>query len=231
MNRVGIIGGVGPESTILYYKGIIKEFQKRLNTKDLPRLIINSVNMMEMASYLNDKEYSKLIEYLLREVKVLENAGADYAAIASNTPHIVFNELQGRTTVKLISIVTESCLEVKREKFTKAILLGTKSTMSAGFYQQEAQKFDLEIFVPSEEEQVYINEIYFRELLYNEIREGTKHKIKDIAKKIHEQKHVDCLILGGTELSLLIKQDDLRDLKIFDSTDIHIQSIVDKLVS
>jgi aspartate racemase len=94
MKKIGIIGGIGPESTIEYYRLIIKRFREIRSTNDYPEILINSINMTEMLSFVSSKQYNRLIEFLLMNIKMLEEAGADFAAIASNTPHIVFEEVQ-----------------------------------------------------------------------------------------------------------------------------------------
>ncbi len=105
MTKIGLIGGVGPESSIEYYRLIIKRFQERLNTKDYPEIIINSINMTEMLSYVFNNQLDKLVDFLANKIKILEKAGVEYGAIASNTPHIVFEKLIDNVKIPLISIV------------------------------------------------------------------------------------------------------------------------------
>jgi aspartate racemase len=112
MIKIGLIGGVGPESTIEYYRLIIKRFQERLNTKDYPEIIINSINMTEMLGYVFNNQLDRLVEFLVDRINVLEKSGVDFAAIASNTPHIVFERLKEKVSVPLISIVEETCKEI-----------------------------------------------------------------------------------------------------------------------
>src|SRR5687768_15930566 len=105
MKKVGLIGGVGPESTIAYYRLLITRYQQAVGTNDFPSVLINSINMTHMVSLLPIEKHKDLIAFLYDEVKVLKDAGVDYVAITSNTPHIVFNELQERCEIPLISIV------------------------------------------------------------------------------------------------------------------------------
>ena len=116
MKKIGLIGGIGPESTIEYYRQIIKRFQQKLNTKDYPELIINSIKMTEMLGYVFNNQLDKLVDFLAFRIEVLEKSGAEFAAIASNTPHIVFDRLAERVNVSMISIVEEASKEIQRKK-------------------------------------------------------------------------------------------------------------------
>jgi len=116
MKKPGLIGGVGPESSIEYYRLIIKRFQEKLDTKDYPELVINSINMTEMLGYVFTNKLDRLTDFLSERIKILESAGVDFAAIASNTPHIVFDKLAERVKIPLISIVEETCKVIKIKK-------------------------------------------------------------------------------------------------------------------
>src|SRR5215510_15754983 len=104
MNKIGILGGMGPESTILYYRNIINEYRKKTNDQNYPQLLINSINMTEMLDYVAKEEYEKLIILLSNEIKKLELIGSDFIAIASNTPHCVIEELILKSSVPIIKI-------------------------------------------------------------------------------------------------------------------------------
>ena len=108
MKKVGLIGGIGPESSIQYYRLLIRRFQDKINTKDYPEMIINSINMTEMLNYVFNNQLDKLVNFLSDKIKLLELSGVDFAAIASNTPHIVFDKLSERISIPLIRIVEET---------------------------------------------------------------------------------------------------------------------------
>jgi aspartate racemase len=139
---------------------------------------------------------------------------------------MVFDQLQERTSVKLISIVESACLAIKESNVKRVGLLGTKLTMSGGFYQTTALKHGLEIFTPNEEDQLFIHEIYMKELVNNIIRPGTKARLISIISSLQKELKLEGVILGGTELPLIIDQDDFKDVKIFNTTKIHIDSIL-----
>ena len=105
MKRVGIIGGIGPISTIDYYRGIIDGYRTKVNNGNYPELTINSVNMTEMLSFLTNEDWDALVKYMLKAIEYLAGAGAEFAAMASNTPHIVFDRIQQKSALPLVSIV------------------------------------------------------------------------------------------------------------------------------
>jgi aspartate racemase len=230
MKKIGLIGGIGPESTIEYYRLIIKRFQEKLNTKDYPEILIQSINMTEMLAYVSNNQLDNLVDFLAQRIAVLEKANADYVAIASNTPHIVFDRLAVRANVQLISIVEESCQVIQTKKIKKVGLLGTKSTMTNGFYQNVAKKYGIEIIIPNNEYQDYIHQKYMGELVFNHILPDTKRQLIQIVNDLKNNEPIDGLILGGTELPLILKQTDFADIEIFDTTKIHVESIVAKII-
>jgi aspartate racemase len=228
--KIGVIGGVGPESSVEYYRLIIKRFRERLNTQDYPEIVINSINMTEMLSYVFDNRLDKLVDFLSAKIKVLEDAGADYGAIASNTPHIVFDRLAERVRLPLISIVEETCKVIHEKKLPRVGLLGTKSTMTNGFYNRAAKELGIEIIIPRSDKQDYIHEKYMSELVLNKILPETKQQLINIIRNLIEKESIKGVILGGTELPLILSQDDFSDIEIFDTTKIHVESIVTRMI-
>jgi aspartate racemase len=142
---IGIIGGIAPPSTIEYYQKIISGFQEIGKTRQYPSILINSIDMTRMLDLVTKKEYEPLIEYLAGEIEKLKNGGAEVAAMASNTPHIVFKELQKRSRIPLISIVDVTVAHAKQLGLKKLGLVGTKSTMESGFYQAGFSREGIEI--------------------------------------------------------------------------------------
>ncbi|MEM9718184.1 MAG: amino acid racemase [Bacteroidota bacterium] len=231
MEKVGIIGGIGPESTIEYYRLIINGFRERLSTDQYPEVLIHSINMTEMLDLVFKDELDALVELLKRKINVLEVSQVDYVALASNTPHLVFDRLAKSVSVPLISIVEETCKYVLEAGVRTVGLLGTKSTMSKGFYQEVGEKYGLEIYTPNEEDQAYVHEKYMGELVFKQIIPETKSQLIQIVKKLETQKNIEGIILGGTELPLILQQGDFDTLKVFDTTRIHVHAILDKMIS
>ncbi len=230
MNRIGIIAGIGPASTVEYYSLIIQRFRERLSTKDYPEMLLHSINMTEMLNYVFKGELEELVAFLQDRIQVLENAGVDYVALASNTPHLVFDKLAEVVKTPLISIVEETCKVIETSKLKKVGLLGTKSTMSMGFYQRVGAKRGIEIVIPEEEEQDCVHEKYMGELVFNEIKPETKQRLIEIVKQLAKQEKIEGVVLGGTELPLILEQEDFDLLKVFNTTEIHVNAILDRML-
>ncbi len=231
MNKIGIIAGIGPASTVEYYNLIIQGFRERLSTKDYPEMLLHSINMTEMLSYVFKGELDNLVDFLKVKIQVLEEAGVDCVALASNTPHLVFDELAEVVQVPMVSIVEETCKVVRESKLKKVGLLGTKSTMSMGFYQRAGSKQGIEIVIPEEKQQDYVHEKYMGELVVNEIKPETKERLVGIVDKLQDKESIEGLILGGTELPLILQQEDFQRLKVFNTTEIHVKAILDRMLA
>ena len=230
MKKLGLIGGVGPESSVEYYRLLIKRFQERLDTKDYPEMIINSINMTEMLSYVFNNQLDKLIDFLSDRIESLELSGVDFAAIASNTPHIVFEKLSERISIPLISIVEETSKEINNKKLHRVGLFGTKSTMTNGFYNKVAEGYGIDIIIPDSDGQDFIHDKYMSELVFNKIFPDTKKHLIQMVKELKDKRSIQGLILGGTELPLILKQSDFDDIEIFDTTKIHVESIITEMI-
>jgi aspartate racemase len=230
MKKIGIIGGIGPESTIEYYRLIIKLFRERMSTGQYPEILLYSVNMAEMLGLVVKNDLEGLVDFLKVKIQKLEESNVDYVALASNTPHLVFEELESSVGVKMISIVEETCKKISETGLKKVGLLGTKSTMSKGFYQRIGVKYGVEIIAPNEEDQSYVHEKYMNELIFNQINAETKERLIQIVEGMEVNENIDGIILGGTELPLILKQDDFKRIRVFNTTLIHVNSILDAMI-
>ena len=230
MKNIGMIGGLGPESTIDYYNLIIKEYRKEVPDGSQPEIIIYSMNMMEVLNLVAEKDWDKLIILLLKGVNNLYKAGANFAFISSNTPHVVFDQVQKESPIPLISIVEETFKVLNEKKLKKVGLMGTSYTMSGCFYQKVFDKSGIEIVVPNLEEQNYIQEKLMKEIEYGVILEETKKGIMDIAHRMFKEDGIEGIILGCTELPLIIAEDE-GGLTFFNTTRIHVDGILQFAIS
>ena len=230
MKTVGIIGGIAPESTVVYYKEIVAFFLQKFNGKDYPQIIINSINMKKMLDYLYVKDLEGLTEFLLLEIKKLSNAGADFAVLASNTPHIVFDRLIVSSPLPMLSIVELTCRKAKTLGLKRPGLMGTKFTMQNNFYKDVFADENIQIITPDENSQNYINNIYFNELVAGIFLNDTRQNLLRIADKMMANEQIDSLILGGTELPLILKGDD-KNIPFLDTTKIHVEGIMEYLIN
>jgi aspartate racemase len=224
---IGIIGGIAPPSTIEYYQRIITGFQEKNNTRNYPSILINSIDMTKMLDLVAKQDHNALVEYLSDEIQKLKNGGADFAAIASNTPHIVFEQLKNKSALPLISIVEAALANAKKSGRKKLGLFGTKSTMQGGFYQTEFFKRGIEVITPSLESQKYIHDKYMNEFVKGIYVKETKNIFIEIVQNMRKQNSIEGLILGGTELPFILKEEDFSNFKLFNTTEIHVNSILE----
>jgi len=225
MKKIGIIGGIGPASTLDYYSGVVSGYRAKINDGNYPKIVINSVNMAEMLSYVSGKDWDNLVNMLLAAINELAAAGAEFAAVASNTPHIVFDRIKQRSPLPLISIVGATCEYAQSKSCKKVIVLGTRFTMSSGLYSEAFKKYDIAAIVPSEQEQAEIHGIIFPNLEDGIIVPEDKQRMLAIADKLIAEHNADALVLGCTELPLMIKDGDLNTL-LLNTAQIHIDAIV-----
>jgi aspartate racemase len=165
MKTLGMIGGVGPESTIDYYKNIIALYRERQRDGSYPQFVINSIDLKKGIDFMNANDLAAMAGYLLDEITKLAHAGADFGLIAANTPHIVFDDVAPKSPIPLISIVEATCAYAKARRMRRLALFGTRYTMQGDFYQKVFTREGLELIVPESKDQDYIHEKYFSELV------------------------------------------------------------------
>ena len=229
MNTVGIIGGIGPESTIEYYRLIISSYLDHEKDGNYPQIIINSINMKKMLDLIGENKLDEVTDYLVAEIQKIAKAGADFALLASNTPHIVFNQINQTSPLPLISIVEATCEKAVSKGIERVGLFGTKFTMQGGFYDKIFYDHSIAVISPDEKDQDYIHDKYMGELVKGIIRDDTKTELLKIAHNLKENRGIEGLILGGTELPLILKETDDIGIPFLDTTKIHVESIMERL--
>jgi aspartate racemase len=226
MKRIGIVGGIGPESTIEYYRLIIAACVDLIPDGSYPSIIINSIDLKKLLDMVAANELGNLTEYLVSEIQRLARAGAECGIVAANTPHIVFDEVRGQSPIPLISIVEATCGASKDRGLTKLGLFGARYTMQGRFYPDVFSKDGLTLAVPDEHDQTFIHHIYLNELVKGIIRTETRERLFTIVDRLKEREGIQGLILGGTELSLILRDATVRDIPVLDTTKIHANAIV-----
>lgn len=230
MKKLGMIGGTGPESTVDYYQSIISKFQEKTGSQEsLPELLIYSVNMYKIFDLLQDDREEELAEYLAAAVLSLEKAGADFAIISANTPHIVFDRVQQKVNIPMISIVEETYRKAEQLELQKVGLLGTQFTMENDFFKEPFMVNGKEIFVPNEEEQQFLHGKIVAELEKGIVKEETKKEFLAIAEKLIERHDIEGIVLGCTELPMIFKPEDLDILQL-NTVEIHVEKIVEMIL-
>lgn len=227
MTRVGIVGGLGPESTVDYYRRILEAWERE-DPSTAPSILIDSLDVRR-ALHLVEKDRPALIEYLLASLRRLAGAGADFAVMTANTPHIVFDELAARSPVPLVSIVEVCAREAQRRGLGRLALLGTRFTMEAPFYPEVCARYGIVVVIPDEADRASIHERYVGELLRGEFRDGTRREFVSLVSRLRDEESIDGIILGGTELPLLLPTAVIADVPALDTTALHVAAIVERL--
>jgi len=216
---IGIVGGLSPESTVVYYEHIIREYRRRFGDHSYPEIIIYSVNFQRFVDWMRSEEWDCIARALTAAVMRLYRAGADFALIASNTMHIVFDEVERNSPIPLLSIVEATADAVRRRGLKRVGLLGTLFTMTRDFYKRGLAKHGIEVVVPSPEDMKLVDRVIFEELVNGLVRAESKREFIRIIRELRER-GAQGVILGCTEIPLLVGPKDV-DLPLFDTTRIH----------
>ena len=230
MKKLGLVGGMGPESTVPYYRGIIYGVRERMGSNVLPFLSLESVDVFDIQRVCNEGRYDELTGYLLAAVRNLAAAGAEFAALSANTPHIVFDQLKQQTPIPLVSIIEAACEEAERRGPSRLGLMGTIFTMKGSFFKKPFEEKGIQVISPREEEMAYINEKIYTELEFADVREGIREGLVRIIRRMVEEDGIQAIILGCTELPLAL-DDRICPVPCLDTMKIHVQALVEEIIS
>jgi aspartate racemase len=231
MKTLGIIGGVGPESTIDYYRSIIALYRQRKTDGSYPQFIINSIDLKKELDLIIANDLVGTTRFLLDEIQKLARAGVDFALIASNTPHIVFDDLQRQSPIPLISIVEATCKTAKAMKLKRIGLIGARFTMQGNFYPKVFTGEGIELVVPEPDDQAYVHDKYMNELVNGVFLPATRERLLAIVDRLKEKANIEGLILGGTELPLILRDESHNGMPFLNTTKIHVEAAVAEILS
>jgi aspartate racemase len=231
MKTIGIIGGISPESTIDYYRLILAAYREQSPDGSSPSIIINSIDLQKALRMLDGNELEALVAYLSAELRRLSGAGADFAVLSANTPHLVFDELRKQSSLPLISIVEATCDAAVAAGLTKLGLLGTRFTMQGRFFPEVFSRKAITLVTPEPSEQAYIHEKYFGELVKGVFLPETRQRLLEIINGMKQRDDIGGVILAGTELPLLLRGTHPPGLSFLDTTQIHVHAIVRELLA
>ena len=243
MKTLGIVGGIGPESTIEYYRFILDGYRKRVpdpppsrdggttarQVASAPHIIIDSIDVNRGIAMLDANDLAALADYVSESVERLTRAGAEIALIAANTPHIVFEEVERRAAVPMISLVQATRDRAVALGFRKLALLGTGFTMRGRFYPEVFARAGIELITPNDEEKQFIHHAYISELLKNVFLPQTRDRMVAVIERLREQEKIEAVILAGTELPLLLRGAEPEGLPFLDTTLIHVDAAVNAI--
>ena len=219
MNRIGILGGMSYESTIKYYKLILQKYYEKYRDYNYPEIIIFSLNFQKVIDYELGTYRAKYVDYLMTGINSLQDAGARFIIMAANSPHAVYNDLVKLAEVPILSIVHATAEKAKQESMKKLLLLGIKFTMQSSFYPDYCGRIGIDVITPSEIEKDIIDKIIFDELVIGLFKQKSKQSLINIINKYE----TDGVILGCTELPLILSQKDTK-LKLLNTVELHVES-------
>lgn len=219
MKTIGLIGGMSWESTVTYYQIVNEVVKEELGGLHSAKVILNSVDFAEFEEYQAKGLWDASAEVLANAAISLEKAGADFVVICTNTMHKVAPYVQSRISIPLIHIAEATAKELCDNNITKVGLIGTKYTMTQDFYKSKLIENGIDVLIPEGDDINVINDIIYNELCLGQIKEDSKREYLRVIDDL-KARGAQGIILGCTEIGLLIKQAD-TDLKVFDTTVIH----------
>lgn len=231
MKILGIIGGLGPESTIDYYRLIIEAYRERTRDDSYPPMIINSIDLQKIIRFMEAEDYETVADTIVAEVQNLARAGAEFGLISSNTPHIVFDEIRRRAAIPLISIAEATCEYARSQGLTTLGLFGSGFTMKARFYPEIFARKGIAVLMPEGDEQAYIHRKYMDELVKGVFPPETRVELMKIVERMKKQQGIQGLILGGTELPLILRDAPDCGIPFLDTARIHVNAAVQEMLS
>jgi len=231
MKTLGIIGGLGPESTIDYYQKIIALYRERTRNGSYPEFIVASVNLRKGLDFMDANDLAGMADYLLQGIGKLVRAGADFGLISANTPHIVFDDVASKSPIPLISIVEATCAAAKTRNLKRLALFGTAYTMQGTFYAKVFSREGIELLVPEPNDQDYIHDKYMNELVPGKFLAETRSGLLAIVDRMKAKSDIEGVILAGTELPLILRNSDHNEIPFLNTTKIHVEAAVDQMLS
>ncbi|NRF93052.1 aspartate/glutamate racemase family protein [Paenibacillus frigoriresistens] len=226
MKTIGLIGGMSWESSLLYYQIINQRIKEKLGGHHSAKSLMYSVDFQEIKTLQHQGKWDEATQIMIDSAQKLETGGADVIVICTNTMHKMAKEVEESVTIPLLHIADATANEMVKDGMKKVALLGTAFTMEQDFYKGRLiEKFGLDVIVPNEAERVIIHDIIYQELCLGIINEESKHSYLKIINNLSQQ-GAETVILGCTEITLLVSQDDCS-IPVYDTTRLHAESAVD----
>jgi aspartate racemase len=230
MKILGIIGGIGPESTMEYYRTIIARYREQAGDGSYPQFIINSIDLKREIELVAAGDAKATAAYLLDEIGKLARAGADFGIIASNTPHIVFDEIAAAAPIPLISIVEVAVTAAKSRGWKRPALFGTRFTMNGRFYPDVFAREGITVVVPNADDAAYIHDKYMNELVNGNFAPEIRMRMLEIVDRMRASEDIDSVILAGTELPLLLRDPEYNHIPFLDTMRAHAEAAVQMML-
>jgi aspartate racemase len=225
MKRIGLIGGLSPESTIHYYQILCHEYNREFGGLNFPEIVVVSLNLQNLVTLFDKNDWDGVAAILLTALNRLKDAGAEFAAILANTPHNAYNRIRDASPLEILTIMDATAAALKRDRRRTVALFGTKATMEFGFFQKHFAAIGIETRVPESSQRRELDRIIWEELSHGAIQSSSRDSVKTMITELDRQ-GVEAVILGCTELCLLFKETD-TPLPLYDTTRIHADAILE----
>lgn len=226
MKTIGLIGGLSWESSREYYRIINEDVKKRLGGLHSAKCIMYSFDLEDIAKLQREGKWAESTKLMVDAAQRLELAGADFIVICTNSMHKVFDEMQKSVKIPILHIVDVTAEKIKKMGIKKVGLLGTKYTMEEDFYKGRLlKKHGIEVIIPDEKERQIVHDVIYSELCIGKINNASREEFKKIIANLVKN-GAEGVILGCTEIPLLIKQEDCK-VPLFDTTEIHAKAAVE----
>ena len=225
MKKIGMIGGMSPESTVEYYQLMNGIIAKHFGGLHSAKCVIDSLNLEEIKILMDQDKWEEITDIMVSSAQGLESAGAEFVLICTNTIHKIADEVQNEINIPLLHIADATAGEIKKQEIKTVGLLGTKFVMEQDFYSGRLlEKFGIKVIVPNENERPIVHDVIFDELCLGEINVSSRYEFKDIIENLIRN-GAEGIILGCTEIPMLIKNDDVA-VFLFDTAKIHAEAAV-----
>ena len=225
MKKIGLVGGTGPESTLMYYKILNSEIDRITGGAAMPDIAIESVNFTRAWNYVTEGEYDLLADYLEEKLVSLEKGGSEVISLTAVTMHVVYDELAARFGKPIVSIPAAVAEEAVSKGIKKIGLLGTIFTMEKDKIKKDLEKAGIEVFVPGEEDRKLVAQRIYEELERGIVKESTLKELTDIIRRMKEEDGIEGVILGCTELPLILNSGNCP-VACLDAVEIHIRKLI-----
>lgn len=230
MRILGVVGGIGPELTIDYYRRFIDTWRDRGPAGTWPRLIIDSVEGGEVVRLLGEGDFARVAAILSVTVDQLTSAGAGVAMIASNATHLAFEGVRASYAIPLIHIVDVTAVAANRRGFRRVGLIGTRFVMQADLYPEQFGPKGIDVITPHDAEQDEVHHIYMDELLPGVVRDVSRERLVSVIDRMRERDGIDAVVLGGTELALILTASEYAGVAVLNTAQIHVEAGIDWLL-
>ena len=222
--KIGVLGGMSPESTVEYYQYITRTYTERFGDHNYPEIIIYSVCFQPYIDWPKEDRWDLIAAGLRDAARGLAAAGADFILIATNTMHLIFDDVQAGVDVPMLSLLDAVGDAIRARGMKRVGLIGTQFTMEKTFYQDALLRRGIDVLVPDAGDRMYVNGVIYNELIVGQVREESRAGFVEVIQKL-VARGVEGLVLGCTEIPLLVSEAD-AGIPLFDTTLIHAEAVL-----